>query len=109
MTQIDINSLLAQMRSLSAQLEPGASAQPASSDGKATDSFGSLLKQSIADVAQSQNHAQQMTTAFDRGDPGTNLPQVMLAVQKADLSFRAMTEVRNKLVDAYTNIMNMPL
>jgi flagellar hook-basal body complex protein FliE len=33
----------------------------------------------------------------------------MLAVQKADLSFRAMTEVRNKLVDAYRDIMNMPL
>ncbi|HEX5353513.1 MAG TPA: flagellar hook-basal body complex protein FliE [Rhodanobacteraceae bacterium] len=109
MTQIDINSLLTQMRSLSAQLEPDAAATPAVGDAKAQDSFGNLLKQSIAEVADSQNQAQQLSTSFERGDPGTDLPQVMLAVQKADLSFRAMTEVRNKLVDAYQNIMNMPL
>ena len=109
MTQIDVNSLLAQMRTLSAQLEPGAAVAPAIGDAKASDSFGKLLKQSIEDVAQSQNQARQMSAAFDRGDPGTDLPQVMLAVQKADLSFRAMTEVRNKLVDAYRDIMNMPL
>jgi flagellar hook-basal body complex protein FliE len=109
MTQIDINSLLAQMRNLGAQLEPGAAATPAVGDAKPQDSFGNLLKQSIAEVANSQNQAQQLSTSFERGDPGTSLPQVMLAVQKADLSFRAMTEVRNKLVDAYQNIMNMPL
>jgi flagellar hook-basal body complex protein FliE len=33
----------------------------------------------------------------------------MVAVQKADLSLRALTEVRNKLVDAYKDIMNMPV
>lgn len=109
MTTIDVNSLLAQMRSLSAQLEPNAVAAPVADAGKPQDSFGNLLKQSIASVADTQNHAQQMTTAFERGEPGADLPQVMLAVQKADLSFRAMTEVRNKLVDAYQNIMNMPL
>lgn len=111
MTQIDVNSLLAQMRTLSAQLEPGAAtaSAPAIGDSKAPDSFGNLLKQSIADVAQTQNQAQQMSASFERGDPDTDLPHVMLAVQKADLSFRAMTEVRNKLVDAYNNIMNMPL
>lgn len=109
MTQIDINSLLTQMRTLSAQLEPGANAAPAigTGTGKAEASFGNLLKQSIAEVARTQDHAQQLSSAFERGDPGTDLPQVMLAVQKADLSFRAMTEVRNKLVDAYQTIMNM--
>ncbi|HJP99185.1 MAG TPA: flagellar hook-basal body complex protein FliE [Rhodanobacteraceae bacterium] len=109
MSQIDINSLLAQMRTLSAQLEPGAAAAPAVGDAKAPDSFGNLLKQSIEDVAKTQDNAKQMSAAFDRGDPNTDLPQVMLAVQKADLSFQAMTEVRNKLVDAYSNIMNMPM
>lgn len=109
MTQIDINSLLAQMRNLSAQLEPGAAAAPVVGGTKPQDSFGSLLKQSIAEVAKSQNQAQQLSASFERGDPGTDLPQVMLAVQKADLSFRAMAEVRNKLVDAYQNIMNMPM
>ncbi|MCE7871891.1 flagellar hook-basal body complex protein FliE [bacterium CPR1] len=109
MTQIDINGLLAQMRTLSAQLEPNAATTPALGGNKPQDNFGNLLKQSIAGVAETQSTAQQMTASFERGDPGTDLPQVMLAVQKADLSFRAMTEVRNKLVDAYQNIMNMQM
>lgn len=109
MTQIDINSLLAQMRTLSAQLEPGSNATPAAGAGVAPASFGNLLTQSIADVAQTQNQAQQLSTSFERGDPGTDLPHVMLAVQKADLSFRAMAEVSSKLVDAYQTIMNMPM
>jgi flagellar hook-basal body complex protein FliE len=41
--------------------------------------------------------------------PGVELPQVMLEMQKANVSFRALTEVRNKFVDAYREIMNMPL
>ena len=41
------------------------------------------------------------------GDKSVDLTKVMLEVQKAELAFRAMTEVRNKLVDAYTQVMNM--
>ena len=41
--------------------------------------------------------------------PGVELPQVMLEMQKANVSFRALAEVRNKFVDAYREIMNMPL
>ena len=70
-------------------------------------SFGDVLKQSIEGVSQSQAKAAQMSSAFERGDPGLDLAQVMIQGQKADLSFRAMTEVRNKMVDAYKEIMNM--
>ena len=45
---------------------------------------------------------------FEKGVPGVELPQVMLEMQKANVSFRALTEVRNRLVDAYQEIMNMP-
>lgn len=109
MAQIDIDSLLSQMRTLSAQLQPNAAPAPASADAQVPDSFGNLLKQSISDVAQLQDKAQQLSAAFDRGDPSANLPQVMLAVEKAQLSFQAMSQVRNKLVNAYTDIMNMPM
>jgi flagellar hook-basal body complex protein FliE len=44
-----------------------------------------------------------------RGVPGVELPEVMLEMQKASVSFRAVTEVRNKLVEAYQTIMNMPI
>jgi flagellar hook-basal body complex protein FliE len=48
-----------------------------------------------------------MSAAFQRGEPGVELPQVMIEMQKASVSFRALTEVRNRLVSAYQEIMNM--
>ena len=50
-----------------------------------------------------------MTDAFARGTPGVELPQVMLATAKASVSFHALNEVRNRLVSAYQDIMNMQL
>jgi flagellar hook-basal body complex protein FliE len=50
-----------------------------------------------------------MRTAFEQGEPGVDLAEVMIAVQKSSVSFQAMVEVRNKLVDAYKDVMNMPV
>ena len=58
---------------------------------------------------QTQQHATALAAAFERGTPGVELPQVMLEMQKASVSFRALTEVRNRLVNAYQEIMNMPI
>ena len=69
----------------------------------------SLLKQGLDSVNQVQNKATTLATQFERGVPGVDLPQVMLEMQKANVSFRALAEVRNKFVDAYREIMNMPL
>ncbi|NII09195.1 flagellar hook-basal body complex protein FliE [Oleiagrimonas sp. C23AA] len=117
MSQIDVNSLLNQMRSLSSQMDAVRGDAPTRTDaiggagvtgqtGQTTDSFGSLLKQSIESINEAQGEAKQMQNAFERGD-NTNLAQVMVSAQKADLSFRTMVQVRNKLVDAYKDIMNM--
>jgi flagellar hook-basal body complex protein FliE len=48
-------------------------------------------------------------TAFERGVPGVELSTVMIESQKASVAFRAATEVRNRLVSAYQEIMNMPI
>ncbi|WP_426287056.1 flagellar hook-basal body complex protein FliE [Luteibacter sp. E-22] len=109
MTTIDVNSLLLQMRRISAQTEMPALRGVGETAPAAKGSFGDLLKQSIDGVAQSQDKAGKMATAFERGDPGVDLAQVMIQGQKADLSFRAMTEVRNKMIDAYKEIMNMSI
>ena len=107
MNTIDVNGLLQQMRTLSAQarLEPRAPSATSSVEGMPD--FGSLLKKSIDGVSSSQNSASALADKFERGDPGTDIGSVMVALQRADLSFRAVTEVRNKLVDAYKDIMNM--
>ena len=73
----------------------------------ATDSFGGMLKASVQAVNQTQQQAGAMATAWERGDSEVSLTQVMVSLQKADVSFKAMMEVRNKMVDAYQEVMRM--
>jgi len=108
MSQLDVNSLLSQMRQMSAKM-PMPEIAPHSVVPSQGGDFGALLKQSIAAVGQNQMEAGKLAAGFERGDAGADLGRTMVAVQKADLSLRAMTEVRNKLVDAYKDIMNMPV
>lgn len=107
MSQIDVNNLLSQMRQLSSQVKPAEQSFTAAAPGQ-TD-FSSLLKQSISSVADTQTEAGRLAASFERGDAGADLGKTMVAVQKADLSLNTLTQVRNKLVDAYNNIMNMPV
>ena len=108
MSQIDVNSLLSQMRQMSTKM-PMPEIAPRSVVPSQGGDFGALLKQSMAAVGQNQMEAGKLAAGFERGDAGADLGRTMVAVQKADLSLRAMTEVRNKLVDAYKDIMNMPV
>ena len=109
MSNMQIQQVLAEMRSLQARASgiaegtmtgaPLAGAQPSD--------FANLMKDSIDHVATMQNQAATLANAYEAGDKSVDLTKVMLEVQKAGLAFRAMTEVRNKLVDAYTQVMNM--
>lgn len=112
MSSMEIDRVLSQIRALSAQAGAGA-AKPASVEMEggsvASAGFAQLLRQGIEQVNGAQASATQMATAFERGTPGVELPQVMLEMQKASVSFRALTEVRNRMVSAYQEIMNMPI
>ena len=107
MNTIDVNGLLQQMRAMSAQAQLPTRRPVSTTSVEGMPDFGSLLKQSIDGVSSSQNAASALADKFERGDPGTDIGSVMVALQRADLSFRAVTEVRNKLVDAYKDVMNM--
>jgi flagellar hook-basal body complex protein FliE len=110
MSQMEINRVLAQIRSMSHAAKgaaPGGIAPTAVAGGD--NGFAKLLKQGIDSVNSTQSKATDLQTKFERGVPGVELPQVMLEMQKANVSVRALTEVRNKFVDAYREIMNMPL
>ncbi len=50
-----------------------------------------------------------MASAFETGSGDASLPEVMISMQKASVSFQAMVQVRNKLLDAYNDVMNMPM
>ncbi|WP_130537783.1 flagellar hook-basal body complex protein FliE [Thiomicrorhabdus indica] len=113
MDSIDTQSLMLQMRSLAAQtkIEPVKDSAPMAGEqvGEAPEDFGDLLKQSVEAVTFEQNKSKEMKNAFERGDPDVDLSEVMLQAQKASLSFQAMTQVRNKLVEAYKEVIQMPL
>ena len=71
--------------------------------------FSSVLRTSVDAVNATQQRAQQATSAWERGDSEASLTQVMVSLQKADVSFKAMMEVRNKMVDAYQEVMRMSI
>ena len=110
MNKIDPQQILNQIRELRTELNSSMS-PTVDAPGRASEvsSFGALLKSAITDVNSAQQTAGDLKRSYEAEDPDTDLTEVMIAVQKADLSFRAMTEVRNKLVDAYQTIMNMPV
>lgn len=71
--------------------------------------FGDMFKSAIDTVNASQQNANTMRTAYEQGVPGVDLPDVMIAANKAQVSFEATTQVRNRLLEAYKEIMNMPV
>lgn len=105
MSDMAISQVLAQMRVMSASASgvpsPSALANP---EQKA---FSDLLKDSMQKVNHSQLSAKELATDFEKGVSGVELPEVMVALQKASVSFQAVTQVRNKLLGAYQEIMNM--
>ncbi|MGH8136711.1 MAG: flagellar hook-basal body complex protein FliE [Steroidobacteraceae bacterium] len=106
MSQMEIDRVLAQIRSLSSQTRVGTS-QASETRQSGPSEFANILSKGIDQVNQTEQRATQLAAAFERGTPGVELPQVMLEMQKASVSFRALTEVRNRLVSAYQEIMNM--
>ena len=97
------------MRTLSNEVKGTSSTAPATESTGAADGpdFSALLKESVNKVNEMQKESGAAKTAFEQGDPNTDLGEVMVAVQKADVSFQAATQVRNKLITAYREIMNM--
>ncbi|MGD9601973.1 MAG: flagellar hook-basal body complex protein FliE [Gammaproteobacteria bacterium] len=107
MNTIDANGLLLQMRALAARAQAGATLHETASARPAD--FQGLLTRALAGVNETQQDARVLAERFDRGDPKVDLSEVMIASQKANVSFQAVTQVRNKLVSAYQDIMNMPI
>lgn len=100
------NHLLSQMQALES-LARGQQSQPEIKTDQGA-SFGELMQQAINQVNETQMEASSLTRAFELGE-NVDLSQVMIAVQKSRVSFEALTQVRNKLLSAYQDVMNMPV
>ena len=116
-----VNSVLSQIRSYQTQVSGlavdaavDAPTSPALTVGLAdaasqTGSFTDTLKGALSAVNQSQQHSGQLARAFEMGDPSADLAKVMVAAQHSQIAFKATVEIRNRLVQAYQDVMNMPL
>jgi flagellar hook-basal body complex protein FliE len=88
---------------------PGAAARLHGGHGVAQKSpdFGALLKQSLDGVDGAQTQANTLAEKFQLGDPKVSLEETMVAVQKASLSFQQLVQIRNRVIAAYHDVMNM--
>lgn len=123
--RMDINHVLSEMRAIKAktqvpnqelvnsgidQLKPESRRLDHVNDTQKTDSgFGQLMHQAVNNVNELQKTSKQLATAYEQGKSGVDITDVMIASQKASVSFQAMVQVRNKLVEAYRDVMNMPV
>ena len=79
--------------------------QPAG--GKTEATFSTAFKNALTAVSAAQNHASQLQNKVQMGEPGASLEETMIAMQKAQIGFQTALNVRNRMVQAYSDIMNM--
>lgn len=114
--RIDVNRLLLEMRALKTQTQAfggleGVAARDvqgaANKNGNV--SFDTIMEQAVGKVNEVQQASSAMRQSYLKGDPNVDVTDVMIASQKAGVAFDAMVQVRNKLVEAYRDVMNMPI
>ncbi len=107
-----IEAMVAQLKAAAARATP-AGANPISDGGlqaKAAPGaadFSTALKSSLDQVNQSQLQSQKLAERYEMGDSSVSLSDAMIALQKSSIAFQQTVQVRNKLVTAYQEIMNM--
>jgi flagellar hook-basal body complex protein FliE len=102
-----IDGLLAQMRAAMVAAQSDTSSAPSPATGAGGVDFASALKASLDQVAQVQNQADSLEQRFTLGDPQVSLSDAMIGMQKANIALQTTIQVRNKVVAAYNEIMNM--
>jgi flagellar hook-basal body complex protein FliE len=97
--------VLAQMRAMAAAARGEEAGNAGGAAGEAA--FGELMKASIDEVNRAMQDSKHLAERFESGDPEVSLTELMVTAQRANIEFQALTEVRNKLLTAYQEIMNM--
>ena len=120
MDPVGMDSLLAKLQAarevVGRGLSPASAAAPAGAVGSAAGlgtggtskvDFGAMLKRTLDGVDAAQSQSTTMAEKFQLGDPSVTLEETMVAVQKASLSFQQLVQIRNRVVAAYHDVMNM--
>ena len=99
--------------SMPTTVRPGAGVRPGGSAGGSTESLGAgggfsgALKSALNSVSATQNESTRLQQEVQMENPKVSLEETMVAIQKAQIGFTATLHVRNRMVQAYTDIMNM--
>lgn len=105
---LSMNTMLATLRALAQAAQEPAAPDTAAPPPPGAD-FATVFKGALEHVNATQNRANALAESFEAGAPGVDLSDVMVNLQKSRVVFQATLQVRNKLVAAYQDIMNMPL
>ena len=103
---MNIGGIQSEMQAM--KLEASNTTLPATGQRVGAD-FGQMLSNAINNVNELQKSSGDLQMRFDRGDEGVSLSDVMIARNKSSVAFEATIQVRNKLVEAYKELMNMPV
>ncbi|MCA1978969.1 MAG: flagellar hook-basal body complex protein FliE [Thiobacillus sp.] len=103
-----IEAMVAQLRSAAAQAAPPGAVKPGGTARAAgAVDFSTALKSSLDQVNRMQQDSQQLAQRFAMGDSSVSLSDAMISLQKSGIALQQTIQVRNKLVQAYQEIMNM--
>ena len=109
-SQANIESMLATLRQHQVDSSGKTTApvlnMPVPEVGKPT--FGEAIEAAVVKTNNAQQHASSLRQAYDRGED-VPLTDVVLAMQKSSLAFEATMQIRNKVLKAYEDILNMPM
>ncbi len=104
-----IEAMVAQLKAAAAQATPASGGAQQAAPAVSAPGFQNALKASLDQVNGMQLQAQNMAQRFEMGDTTVSLSDAMIALQKSSIAFQQTVQVRNKLVQAYQDIMNMPV
>lgn len=107
---INANSMFNDMQSMISKAQTGTpNLEGVKSNQVNGSDFSAMLKSTVDNVNALQKHSKELQTAVEMGDRNVSISDAMIASQKSSVAFTATVEVRNKFVEAYKEIMNMPV
>lgn len=109
MSMNTLNGVVNQIQNQAEQISSTSTVKPFVSDQKVENNsqFSDILFNSVNDISEMQKHSKQLSQGYLAGEEGVGLNDVMVSVQKSSLALNMGVQVRNKLVSAYQDIMNM--
>lgn len=107
--EIKADSLYSQLQALASEANGGIGQNQPLVTNPSSQNFGDMLKDALDTVNSMGYASKDAQRAFEMGDPNLSMADVMITKEKAGIAFEATVQVRNKVLEAYKTIMNMPV